>query len=294
MISHLNKLSSAKVPLSFQKIVLAANVWSLLALLFYLLFSVPIEVNGVSKRADWYVIGTYVFEQVAYLGATILCLRNWRSPTIISERNFWLGIGFGMLSYLLGNTILGYWELVLHQEPLVSPADLFFVGTYLFLTWSMLLAISSRRVNLERWQWAFVVGVGLTSIVLAIWFSSEETVNPQTPVGSASPLMSLLEESVKLFYIVGDILLLIIATMLLLAYWSGRFAQSWRMIAPAVFSLYIADMWLKYAENHINNYQSGALVEVFWVFSGVLFAVGAAVEYDISSRSRRVVRRRRA
>lgn len=292
MISPLKKLSRVKAPLSLQTILLAAIAWGVLALLFYLLFSVPIEVNGVPKRTDWYVVGTYVFELVAYLGAAILCIRNLRSPTIIGERSFWLGIGFAMLSFLLGNTILGYWELVLHQEPLVLPADLFFMGAYLFLGWSMILAISSKRVDLERWQWVFVVGIGLTSIVLAIWFSAETT-DLQTPV-STSPLISLLAESVKLFYILGDIFLLIIATMLLLAYWDGRFAQSWRMIAPAVFSLYIADMWLKYAENHISNYQSGALVEVFWVFSGVLFAIGAAVEYDVSSRSRHVGGRRRA
>jgi len=33
------------------------------------------------------------------------------------------------------------------------------------------------------------------------------------------------------------------------------------------FSLYIADMWLQYAESE--KYPSGALLEVFWVFSGV-------------------------
>lgn len=101
-----------------------------------------------------------------------------------------------------------------------------------------------------------------------------------------------LKEAVKTFYIVGDIFLLIIATTLLLAFWGGRFAQSWRMIAAAAFSFYIADMWFKYATDHITDYQSGFLLEVFWVFSGVLFAIGAALEYDTSSRSRRGTRKR--
>ena len=171
MISPLNKLNNHKPPLSLQTIVLAATAWGVLALLFYLLFSVPTEVNGVFKRADWYVAGTYVFEQVAYLGSAILCFRNWRSRTIINERNLWLGIGFGMLSSFLGNLILGYWELVLRQDRIVSPADLFFVGTYLFLGWGMILAVSSRRLNLERWQWALVVGIGLIGIILAIWIT---------------------------------------------------------------------------------------------------------------------------
>jgi hypothetical protein len=71
------------------------------------------------------------------------------------------------------------------------------------------------------------------------------------------------------------------------------FAQSWRMIAAAVFSLYIADMWLKYAENHIEKYQSGSLLEVFSVFSGVLFAMGLPwnMKYQAVLAARKVAER---
>jgi hypothetical protein len=64
------------------------------------------------------------------------------------------------------------------------------------------------------------------------------------------------------------------------------------MIAAATFCLYIADMWFKYEDATAAVYQSGSLLEVFFVFSGVLFAIGAALEYDVSSRSRRGARRR--
>jgi hypothetical protein len=64
------------------------------------------------------------------------------------------------------------------------------------------------------------------------------------------------------------------------------------MIAAASISLYIADMWFKYATANICNYESGSLLEVFWIFSGVLFGIGAVLEYDLSTRSRRSSRRR--
>ncbi len=99
-------------------------------------------------------------------------------------------------------------------------------------------------------------------------------------------ILSPLKPFLDWFYVISDILLLIIATTLLLAFWGGRFAQSWRMIAAAAFSFYIADIWFKYATNRLSNYQSGGLLEVFWIFSGVLFGIGAALEYDVSSRSR--------
>ncbi len=39
-------------------------------------------------------------------------------------------------------------------------------------------------------------------------------------------------------------------------------------------------MWFKFAQRP--NYQSGDILEVFWVFSGVLFGLGAVLEYDAS------------
>lgn len=106
----------------------------------------------------------------------------------------------------------------------------------------------------------------------------EETLNP-------------LAVPVNLSYIIGDVFLLIIAATLLLAFWGGRFVQSWRMIAAATIALYIADMWTKYAASD-PQYESGGLLDVFYVFSGVLFAIGAALEFDISIRSRRGGRKR--
>lgn len=102
-----------------------------------------------------------------------------------------------------------------------------------------------------------------------------------------------LEGPVTLFYLICDTLLLVLATTLLLAFWGGRFSQSWRMIAIAAFFLYLGDIWFKWATRD-PNYQSGSLPEVSWVFSGVLFGIGAALEYDLSSRSRRPGSRRKA
>jgi hypothetical protein len=106
-------------------------------------------------------------------------------------------------------------------------------------------------------------------------------------------LLAPFEKPLNVFYIVADVFLLIIATTLLMAFWGGRFSQSWRMIAAATFCLYISDVWFKYAQSQIKDYQSGGLLEVGWVFCGALFAIGAALEYSLS-QSRRGANRRRA
>lgn len=102
-----------------------------------------------------------------------------------------------------------------------------------------------------------------------------------------------LENFVVILYIVGDVVLLIIAGTLLVAFWGGRFSQSWKLIAIAAFCLYIADMFFAYAVN-VGTYIEGSLWDVFWTFSAVFFWLGAVVEYGISVNSRRSVRRRKA
>lgn len=110
-------------------------------------------------------------------------------------------------------------------------------------------------------------------------------------VAGLDRFLSNLAGPVNLFYIIADVGLIIIATTLLLAFWGGRFSLSWRMIACATVFHYCADMWFKYAYSYIENYEGGGLPEVFFVFSGVFFGIGAALEYEVStsrpSRSRR-------
>ncbi|MGV0025700.1 hypothetical protein [Phormidesmis priestleyi] len=342
--------------LSVQTIVFCEIVWAVMALLFFLLFSVTEPGKG---RPDWYSYGTSVFEIVAYAAAALLCFRNWRSPQIVSGRKVWLGVGLGMLCYTIGGLLFTYWETFLGRDAAVSPGDFFYVPTYLFLGWGMVMAFADRRLNLEIWQWGIVAGIAAISIAFATWITITPgsraadlfgiaPVSAQTAPTKASPkpvkpspqasikvtppvapqptpltaplttpalapvavpveaknlapgwvtaiedTLAPLKTFLDYFYVMADVFILIVATTLLMAFWGGRFSQSWRMIAAAAFSLYIADMWFKYATTKLPDYQSGGLLEIFWVFSGVLFGVGAALEFDLS-RSRRTGGRRRA
>lgn len=325
--------------LSVQTIVLAATFWAILALMFFLLFSVPLPGQG---RPDWYGPATYILENFAFLGAGLLCLRNWRSPQILSGRTVWLAFALGMFSYFIANLLLGYWEIGLGQEPAVSPGDFFFILTYLFLGWGMLQAVLSRQLNLAPTQLLLLgviaaVGIGLAYFLSVAAPTEEElaaeappaaveqaapptatatpapaasapaiapAAEPVEPVeipkpipGWAEALNNVLEplaDIVGWLYVIGDIILVLTAAMLLMAFWGGRFSQSWIFIAMASFSYYIADMWFSYATQYIPNYTTGALPEVFWIFSGCLFAIGAALEYGLSTRSRSARRKRAA
>jgi hypothetical protein len=268
-----------------RNILLGCILWITISLLFFLLFSAKVpDANGVEARPHWYLIGTYILEAVAYLGASILCLRNWFSSQLVGNRNIWLSIGLGMFSYCIGGIIFDYMEIYSQESPDVSVSDVFFVISYILLGLGLILAILSSRINLSRLQWLIIIAIGLGGSLLS-W-----SIYQLTPDDDVTPLAL----SLDYFYVVSDVFLLIAATTLLLTFWGGKISLSWRMIAAAAFSLYIADTWYSYAKaTQGDSYQSGELLEIFWIFSGVLFAIGAALEYDISlSRKRRTSSRK--
>jgi hypothetical protein len=313
------KASTAKSILSVQTIVLAATAWAVISLLFFLLFSI----STGQERPEWYRVVTYFLEEIAFMAAGLLCFRNWRSSAIVSGRTVWLAIGLGMFFYFIGNLFFAYWEVGLGIEPDVSPGDFFFIPAYVFLGWGILRAVMSKRLALTPLQWGILGAIAIAGIAIAVIATQPSEMTDAAlppaaltqPAGgsAAEPLPSpdlaaapapvpdwaiALEKQLTPFadyiswlYIVGDVILVVMATTLLLAFWGGRFALSWRFIAFAAFSYYIADVWFNYATNNIPNYQTGALPEVFWIFSGCLVAIGAALEYDLSTR-RRVGRRR--
>lgn len=292
-MSNTYKNSYPSTLFSTQNIVLASLGWGVVSLLYFLLFSAEVpSSDGSLKRADWYIIGTNIFEAVAYLGAGVLCLRNWRSQVLVSNRNVWLLMGIGMLSFFLGGVFFGYTEIVLKQEPFPSIGDVFFVITYIVVGSAMILAVASRRIKLESWQWIIIAMIAICGSAFAWLISNQPSGVEKDKVEEWAVQIAPL---LNWFYVISDVLLLIIATALLLAFWGGRVSLSWRMIAAAAFSLYIADMWQKYATTWIQNYQSGGILEVFYVWSGVLFGMGAVLEYDASlNRSRRERSKKRA
>jgi hypothetical protein len=118
------------------------------------------------------------------------------------------------------------------------------------------------------------------------------TRKPPSWVSQVEDSLQRIEQPLNLLYVIVDTFLLIIATALLLASWGGRSARSWRMIAAAIFCLYISDAWFKYATTNLKGYESGGLLEIGWVLSGILMGIAAALEYDlIRTRRSSAVRR---
>lgn len=322
MSSAVEQTSEKPSGLTGKTVIIAGATWGVLSLVFFLISLVQPD----AEDTFWYLAGTYVAEWIPSLAGIALCYRNWQSPKIASGRKVWLAIGLGILAYFIADLIFCFWEVYWELDPEVSPADLFYMAFYMFLGTGMVLAVLSRRLNLELWQWLTLGLIAVAGTTLAAWIAlaepaiaidevpetgaiattevvstaadmddaEPEEVAPDIPQWVLSTQDYLLQFStpVNFFYIICDVALLIIAVMLLLAFWGGTFSLSWRMIAAAALARYLADMWFKYAATLPTEYASGGFLEVFFVFSGILFAIGAALEFDISSRPRKSRRRR--
>jgi hypothetical protein len=316
-------MSRAKSPapsgIPTQYIIWAAIGWAAAALMFYLFLSASTDgphivspeqcvtvVKGVTirppkelyVRPNWYRYGTYIFQTVAIACSGLLCLRNWRSPKIISGRNVWLGLGLGIISWGIGNLIFGFLDFQYQSgliaagakgakglvETFPSIADVFFTATYVFLSWGMAISVIGRRLNLYPKQWAIVGGVGLGGVAMAAYVTFAIS-------GSWSDLTMTekIGKGLNIIYALGDIWLLIVAAILLLAFWGGKAAQSWRLLGSAGIAMFLSDLFFNYSVNtndicKANPYQSGGPTEFFWILAFILWGMAAALEYDLSSR----------
>jgi hypothetical protein len=115
---------------------------------------------------------------------------------------------------------------------------------------------------------------------------------PPSWVIAIDRVMQPLVTGLNFFYVLCDVVLLIFAAILFLGFWGGHLGSPWRVISQAVFCFYIADTWFAYTHNQVKGYESGFIMEVFWIFGIVQFAIAAALEFDNSIRVRQSARRR--
>ena len=331
MSSSVEKPSESTSLLTGQKVVYAGIAWAVTSLLFFLLFSIssPGEERPLWYMIGTYLLELLPFLAAACLcyrnwrSPNIASGRNvWLGIGLGMVCYFIGGLIFGVWEL--------YWELNADVSPadLFYLLVYAFVGWGMVLailprrlnleTWQWLTVAAIAVLGIAFAVWVYLItpdsspeadatapnttieqttASKATSapapIAPAIKGDASEETKKDVPAWAIAVEETLnpLAVPVNLSYIIGDVFLLIIAATLLLAFWGGRFVQSWRMIAAATIALYIADMWTKYAASD-PQYESGGLLDVFYVFSGVLFAIGAALEFDISIRSRRGGRKR--
>jgi hypothetical protein len=297
-----------------QNVIYLAFGWSALALFTYIFFS------GSAQSTDrpflYRIFTAYILQDVPPLFAGLLCLRNGLSSRMPSGSQTWLLTGIALISYFIGNIFFSSWELVWHLNSTGSLGDPFFVIFYICLLLAMLLAIVSKHVRLNIFQWAIVLGISLYAATLVTWIlkppAFSQTAAPTSQVqmattataSAATPAPALAQpaeetkpdapgwvmyfdgilkpygQSLNTFYVWCDVVLFALAIVMILAFWGGRLSNAWQVTAQGIICYYIADMWFAYAGNQIENYQAGFMLEVFWLLGAIQFGVAAGIEFE--------------
>jgi hypothetical protein len=110
----------------------------------------------------------------------------------------------------------------------------------------------------------------------------DQVSTPEVPewVRSIDTAIKPYGQLLSVFYVWCDVALFGLAMTMILAFWGGRLSNAWQVNAQATICLYIGDMWVVYATNHVSGYQSGFIFEVFWIFGIVQFGVAAALDFE--------------
>ena len=321
MFKKSSSLSSWDGILSKKNVIRFAFIWIVLSLIIFLSFGTSMQGTG---RPDWYrAVTAYPIQNIPVIFSSMLCLRNGLSRRMPSGSKVWLLIGIALLCYFIGNMFFSSWELVWQLSSTGSLGDIFFVLFYVFLAAAMMVAIASKRSNLNIYQWLLVgiVGVYAASLATLIQAPAAATANEPTAIVQvsandnsvapnptakiekaepAAPSISIPDwvtaadnffkpygKTLNMFYVWCDVGLSCLAIVMLLGCWGGKLSQGWRVNAQAVICIYIADMWYAYAGNQIPNYQSGFFLEAFWLIGSLQFGIAAAIEFDMVMSRRR-------
>ncbi|KPQ36198.1 MAG: Protein of unknown function (DUF2721) [Phormidesmis priestleyi Ana] len=301
-----------------RRVMVLCGGWALLSALLFVGFAL----GPPSLRTDWFPTVVSLLKIGAFLIAAVLCWRNIKDKNILSSPTVWQAIALSMAAYALGDITVMLWRSLWGITTVVSLGDMFYAASYLFLMTGLLKAVLPRPINLNWMQGVSIVTVGIAGIVLAFWInfymladvgSSTILVAPvsieskgaamggavtspantspanTSPANTAPQIIQILDQrlgrlssKMSLLYVAGDCVVIVVAVLMLIAFWGGIYSESWKLIAIAGLCLYGADLLLVY---HVSqgSYRQGASWEILWVLSALFFGMGAAVERGVSS-----------
>jgi hypothetical protein len=126
-----------------------------------------------------------------------------------------------------------------------------------------------------------VITIFIPPIQIAETIKSSTSVSVPAWVSAIDSVMKPYANNLNYFYVWSDVVLFTVATAIVMGFWGMKLNRAWIINSFAVTCYYISDIWFAYASNHIENYQSGFILEIFWIFGAILFGIAAVTEFDI-------------
>jgi signal transduction histidine kinase len=240
---------------------------------------------GTVALALYFVVPSDVSRAVIYdglsLAAVVAIIAALRSMPA-EDRRHWTLIGAAAAMALAGNVTWDLFELVLHQEPFPSVADVFFLAEYPLLAAGFLVIVRLRTGGKDRATTLDTLIVSSGAAALA-WVFLVVPATEDSSVGLAGQLFAGA-------YPLMDVVLL--ATLVRLALGPGVRSMSYGLLVLSVVGLLVADAAFGVLAP-LGLYYTGHPIDAGWL--GFSVALGAAALHPsyIARRQTTPVRHRR-
>lgn len=200
-------------------------------------------INSIFVIGGEYVfqVSTSLLSPIVALGASFLC---FYAREITKESTFqwlWLcmGVGFGLWG--IAEVIWTVYALWLYDQlPTISIGDFLWVIGYIPLYAALIIHLRTLKTSpttLQRW---IIGGIGLAWVLYTGMVGIRPILTDFDPE-------RLLESLVMLSYPIGDLGLVVLASITLFMMQGGRYALSWRMVFFGIFLMAFSDILYNYA-----------------------------------------------
>lgn len=203
----------------------------------------------------------------AVFAAWAAARRDVRQPLIA---RFWRLIAVALLSYLLGDLVQTYNEVIAHTRPFPSLADGFYLAFYPLMLAAMLRFPSAARGTRQRVTLVLDCALVAVSGAVPIWFVS---LAPIIAAGGQSTVAM----SVSVAYPLGDMVLLVGLASLLFRSVPAGLRLSLSLVGAGLLGFVVTDLVYGWITLH-GNYAGGDPVDAGWMLSLAFFALAGAAQ----------------
>jgi two-component system, cell cycle response regulator len=197
------------------------------------------------------------------VGAALFCLAR----PIVNPHNraAWIAIGFGILSFALGDIYFSFWLAELDPIPYPSFSDAGYIGLYplIYLGLGLLLRNRTLEANRSFWLDGTIAGLTVAAVGAALLFSTIV----DTTGGDFWTIAT------NLSYPLGDLgLLVIVLSTLGLTGWQIDRVWGCMLLGCAIFA--VTDTVYLY-QTALGTYEQSTILDAGWPAGLLLFAFGA-------------------
>ncbi len=252
----------------FRLMVIGAAIYLAIGVYFY--FVHPLGGDYMVLFSDIYrVLASWLASVTAFV-VYYLVYKYSKERGLAVRGATWAWIGLACLSWCVGEVLYLYFEVMIHEVPFPSSADLFFSLFYLFFTLALFTEYRWREVVLtprQSYEIAF-----LTVIMTAA--SGYFIIYPSITDTS----VSLLESLLGVLYPLGSIVLVYSVLNMLVTIERPTAQRPWLLVLLGLLSYAVADSSYTYMALN-DRYTSGNPLDIGWALGFVLVTLGAYEHY---------------